>query len=320
MEEVREINNNYRIEIQQDKHVESPDSWGNEKLFLVFDHRQFNVEREGFEPDDIYNYIGLKRSSEQLEKNIRANLNNLNERDLKACNYKLQDLKNDLENYKDYELEYFIFNVSAYIHSGVSLSLNTLYPFNCPWDTAHNGFILVKKDIKEDLTIEEAHKYAQGLIETWNQYLSGEVYYIELQLIRKYTKCYLDSGMDSEEFIEYETIDSMGEVYRSDLESCIQDLLNSNNIIKMKQPENILPFHIEDKYRVLDKHDYLVADLSSVQDTEYVTQACNNFPKAIELLEQCKVQLEHLNSMEEKVSSKIMLCEINAFLKIINKD
>lgn len=219
MEEVRKINDNYQIEIQQDKYVESPDSWGDEELFLVFDDRHFNIRRSGFNPCDINSYLNCKS---ELEKAIVDN-------DLDVQD----DMEHNLRYIKDFGSDYFIFSISAYIHSGVKLSLNKgSYPFSCLFDVSSAGFILVKKDIKEDLTVEEAHKYAQGLIETWNQYLSGEVYYIELQKIREYTKCYLDSGMDSEEFIEYETIDSMGEVYRSDLESCIQDLLNSNNIIK----------------------------------------------------------------------------------------
>jgi hypothetical protein len=43
-----------KIKIVQCECTDSPDDWGNEDLFLVYDHRQFTVRREGFEPIDIY--------------------------------------------------------------------------------------------------------------------------------------------------------------------------------------------------------------------------------------------------------------------------
>jgi hypothetical protein len=72
--------------------------------------------------------------------------------------------------------EYWIFPVSAYIHSGVSLSLgNCSFPFDGGgWDTLHVGAVLCSK--KEWKTSKKARKYAEGQIETWNDYLSGNVY------------------------------------------------------------------------------------------------------------------------------------------------
>ncbi len=124
----------YRIKIVQDEGFDSPNDWLNDERFLVFEHKNFNIKREGFEPQDIYDYIN-------------------------GANYPI---------YKDY----YIFQIEAYIHSGVSLRL-----FNgikqCQWDSSITGFVLIKK---EDTTEEQAKEYAERLIETWNQYLSGEVY------------------------------------------------------------------------------------------------------------------------------------------------
>jgi hypothetical protein len=69
-----------------------------------------------------------------------------------------------------------VFPVFAYIHSGVSLSLGrTTYPFSCGWDTSMKGFMLIKQQ-KGTYHRESARKMAEGLIETWNMYLSGDVY------------------------------------------------------------------------------------------------------------------------------------------------
>lgn len=226
MEEIRKINKDYRIVIEHDYFCESPDSCEDEELFLIFNHKQFNVERKGFEVENINDYLQIKQRVKELEKNSPNNIN-------------LEDLRDDLTGYFDYEFEYHIFHVSAYIHSGVSLSLNTLYPFQCPWDSSHNGFILVKRDIlkdssknEENLTWEEAQKYAKGLIENWNEWLRNEVYYIELQKIKQFQKHYLDGEIDYTIKEEFVTIDSLGGIYKNDLEECINNILQENNIIK----------------------------------------------------------------------------------------
>ena len=125
------------IETFYDQDYESPDHWGNEEFFLVYDHRDFCVERNGFDPDDIF---------EAMQENK-----------------KLYD-------------GYFYFPVYAYIHGDVSLSLgNRSYPFTCPWDTSFKGFVLVKRE-KGTWTASKAQSIAEGLINSWNECLSGEVY------------------------------------------------------------------------------------------------------------------------------------------------
>lgn len=142
----------YKIKIRQDESSESPDSCGNEELFLVFDHRQFSVKRKGFEPGDIYDYI------------------------MSLCH---PDDEFDVEDYSDY----YIYPVEAYIHSGVSLSLFE-GTTSSNWDSSVSGYILIKKNYvlefpniasDQDKT-DKAYELANTLIEEWNQYLSGEVY------------------------------------------------------------------------------------------------------------------------------------------------
>jgi adenine specific DNA methylase Mod len=80
----------YRIKIRQDDSCESPNDWGNEDLFLVYDHRQFYVERKGFGLRSIYEFLHT-------------------------------DEKELWEGHKYHN--YWIFPVDAYIHSGVHISL-----------------------------------------------------------------------------------------------------------------------------------------------------------------------------------------------------
>lgn len=73
------------IEIVYDEFAESPDYWGNEDYFIVYDHRDFTVERKGFDPETIFEHIA--------------------------------------ETKRMFYEGYWVFPLYAYIHSGVSLSL-----------------------------------------------------------------------------------------------------------------------------------------------------------------------------------------------------
>lgn len=81
--------------------------------------------------------------------------------------------KDIYESYLVYEKNYWILPIEAYIHSGVSLNLFSGTK-ECRWDSSVSGYILAPKKEFEDL--ETAKTAAEGLIKTWNQYLSGEIY------------------------------------------------------------------------------------------------------------------------------------------------
>jgi hypothetical protein len=44
----------YEIEVYYDDSDQSPDEWGDDELFLVYDHRDFCIKRKGFLPRDIF--------------------------------------------------------------------------------------------------------------------------------------------------------------------------------------------------------------------------------------------------------------------------
>lgn len=132
-----EIYKGIEIKIMYDEDYESPNEWGDDEVFLVYDHRELEIKVKGFNPDDIFETMMNKRKT---------------------------------------FAGYYYFPVFAYIHGGVSLSLSkNSYPFTCPWDTSFKGFSLVKRE-KGRYTRDKAYKEAENLISTWNQCLSGEVF------------------------------------------------------------------------------------------------------------------------------------------------
>jgi len=76
----------------------------------------------------------------------------------------------DPEQIENWAEEYDIFELYAYIHSGITLSLE---PFSCPWDSGQYGYVLVKKG---SCSSEIAQSSAQFLVDEWNMYLSGDVW------------------------------------------------------------------------------------------------------------------------------------------------
>ncbi len=127
------------IKIYQDEDAQSPDEWSNEDLFIVYDHRDFTIERKGFDPREIF--------------------------------------ENTQETQSMMFDGYHVFVLNAYIHSGVSLSLaRDRYPFTDQWDVSTTGYVLVKKQKGWSLRRSKSYQIAQSLVDEWNQYLSGDIY------------------------------------------------------------------------------------------------------------------------------------------------
>ena len=143
--EVTEQRHGLTIKVYQDDHYDTPDTEGDDRLFLVHYHRDCWIEapRKIIEEADLAMlYRGEK--AEHLER---------------------------------IQKEYHVFPVSAYIHSGVQLSLQggNFHPFDEQgWDTSHVGAVFVSK--AEWRTRKKAETVAHGLVETWNDHLSGNVH------------------------------------------------------------------------------------------------------------------------------------------------
>jgi hypothetical protein len=145
---IKETEEGYEVRyLVRDDNAISPDEDDDSNAFLVFYHRDFCVRRDKvITEDDVRDWF-------QGEK--------------------IGHIK-----------RYHIFPVHAYIHSGVALSLSRdFYPFTDRWDVSTCGVVLIAKE--EWKRKDKAFKFAQGMIETWNQYLSGEVYGIVVERFNK---------------------------------------------------------------------------------------------------------------------------------------
>ena len=133
-----EIYKGHKIEIYPDLSSDSPKDWGDDSAFLVHYHRDCWIENDLISQDNL-------RAWYQGEK---------------------------IEQSRDFH----IFAVSAYIHSGVVLSLESTFPQDSGygWDTSHVGAVLVSK--KEAKTKAAARKIALGIVNVWNDNLSGNIY------------------------------------------------------------------------------------------------------------------------------------------------
>lgn len=131
----------FKIKLEQDLDVENPNE---EDRFLVYDHRDLFVQKEGFVPKEIFENWNRYRKTFQ---------------------------------------GYWNFAVEAYIHSGIVLAISgTKVADSFPdrrWDVSFRGFAMIKRE-KGTHTRTAALKAAKSLIKNWNTYLSGDVwwYYI----------------------------------------------------------------------------------------------------------------------------------------------
>ena len=145
---VTELPDGYEVKyLAQDENPQSPDEWGDNNLFLVHYHRDFEVDRDNIitENDARDWYQGSKIEQEK---------------------------------------DYWLVPIEAYIHSGVSLAISNEGNFpDRRWDVSHVGLALASK--KEFKSKKAAEKAVRGLIDEWNQYLSGDVYGV---VVEKYNK------------------------------------------------------------------------------------------------------------------------------------
>ena len=82
-----------------------------------------------------------------------------------------------------------ILPLTLYDHSGLSISTTSEYPFNCRWDSSRVGYIIATADtIKKEYGVKRISKklkakvrdILKGEVETYDQYLRGEVYGFEV--------------------------------------------------------------------------------------------------------------------------------------------
>lgn len=137
----------HKIEIFSDLYSESPEDWGDTGAFLVCEHREMTVKRDGFDVDTIFMALhGAKNEDGEIDEQAEA-----------------------------IAKDYYIFPIEAYIHGGIVLHFENGATVDRRWDVSGwFGFILVRND--EAKNEKEAKNVASGILEIWNDCLSGNVY------------------------------------------------------------------------------------------------------------------------------------------------
>jgi len=140
----------FNIEIMADDDAQSPEDMGDDNAFLVHYHRDCHIENK-LCPRNVLGYIYTKNADDYDKDGAKALLKT-----------------------------HHFFPVAAYIHSGVVLSIGACGQFpDQQWDVSHvGGFFCSKSEWPKRA---DALKYAQGQIETWNDYLSGSVYGYDIE-------------------------------------------------------------------------------------------------------------------------------------------
>ncbi len=137
----------HKIEIFSDLDSESPEDWGDTGAFLVCEHREMTVKRDGFDVETVFRALhGAKDDDGEIDEQAEV-----------------------------IAKDYYIFPIGAYIHSGIVPHFENGATVDRRCDVSGGfGYILVKND--EAKTTKEAERIAKGTLEIWNDCLSGNVY------------------------------------------------------------------------------------------------------------------------------------------------
>jgi hypothetical protein len=141
----------YKIRIYPDTDPMPPDDWGDNNLFLAHYHRDCwitgpkNKNKSLVCTEKILGYIYTKNADDYDQSGAEALL-----------------------------ATHHVFAVAAYIHSGVFLSLDGGEFPDQRWDVSHVGAVFAAKSEFPDR--DKARICAEGLVQSWNEYLSGAVY------------------------------------------------------------------------------------------------------------------------------------------------
>jgi hypothetical protein len=141
---------NYILEIIQDESPESPREWDNLGTMICF-HRRYNLGDNHKYRHSIELFADLAGiDAEELESDGKALFQKASE-------------------------NYIIMPLFLYDHSGITISTSS---FSCPWDSGQIGWIFVSKEKvkQEGLDESKVEDYLKGEVETYDQYLTGDVY------------------------------------------------------------------------------------------------------------------------------------------------
>lgn len=160
-----------RIRIVQDTFPTSPREWCNVGT-MVCEHDRYRLgDVNDFKPWNASNW--KEHMAEYFQNNYNTGVD--------FTDYDNYDKEVDrVWNWIDKNIIYS--NLYLYDHSGISISCGQ---FNCKWDSGQVGFIYCTKEtaVKEwgkkictKEVMQKAIKYMEGEVDTYDQYLRGDVY------------------------------------------------------------------------------------------------------------------------------------------------
>lgn len=196
----------YRLRLEHDEGADSPDEFDNESVFLVTrPHRDFAPKNpKGWTIERVLliaheNLGECQHCDHKIQLKEGRWIDDYSEGAI-CCETGEEDGLHEPRKVDDRD-DYAVFPLRAYIHSGVALSLDRSYPFDDQWDSMSIGFVVVRiADFNKE---QDLGAVAKSYVETWNQYLSGDVW---VYLIERIETC--DLGHE-----HAEVVDSCGGLY-----------------------------------------------------------------------------------------------------------
>jgi hypothetical protein len=153
----------YRLRVEHDDSPFSPREWDNLGTIGIY-HRRYSLSDEGA-PVDV-------EGARNLEDNP----------------------------------QYISLPIYMYDHSGITISTS---PFSCPWDSGRVGLIFVSKQNIEkeygeitDEVLESVYRVLNGEVETFDQYLRGDIWGFVVEKEKVYT------AEDGDQIVQWEHVDS----------------------------------------------------------------------------------------------------------------
>ena len=201
--------NEYTLEVIQDEYPNDPRNWSNVCTMVCW-HRHYKLgDDHNFEsPDEFMQHLYLDVIGKHW------------------CDEHESDDWHDIyEELQKTDLV-LIKQINLYDHSGITVSTSSRYPYNDRWDSCCVGFIYVTKktifkecgSITEKNWKDRADKYLEGEVETYDQYLRGDVYGYALTKKTIYQEKCPHCGEVIREYEDEEEVDSCWGFYGDCLE------------------------------------------------------------------------------------------------------
>lgn len=191
------IKTTYALKITRDDYVESPRTSYDNAGTMVCWHRKYNL-------GDNHNYEDPMALLEDLASVVDSE----EARNLSSAYWEDDSLTEQEYLRKLMEIAedgYHILPLYLYDHSGITMNTGG---FLCPWDSGQVGYIYMSYDTAREEAITNPIVYLEGEVETYDQYLRGDVYGFEIVELLEYEDGFIREG---------DTVDSCWGFYGDDL-------------------------------------------------------------------------------------------------------